>query len=318
MPSPSGQEVRSLSTVSFFAEPVPPFRLDATVWAIRRRPDNRIDTWDGETYYRLLLIDGVPTGVRVKQVGPPDQPRLAVSLDAPVPSPGLEQAAMVALDRLLGLPVDLRPFYALAARDRTLGALAWRFRGLKPPRFPTVFEALVNAIACQQITLTQGIRLLNQLAETYGARAPVGEAVALPDPTRLAGVDPDALRRLGFSRQKALALVGVARAVADQSLDLESLAELDDAAAVARLRELRGIGRWTAEYALLRGLGRLHVFPGDDVGARRNLQRWLGLASDLDYAGVREVLAAWQPYGGLVYFHLLLDRLTAPAQPQTK
>jgi DNA-3-methyladenine glycosylase II len=69
---------------------------------------------------------------------------------------------------LLGLQVDLEPFYRLAATDVRLSALAERFRGLKPPRFPTLFEALVNAIACQQITLTFGIRLLNRLAERYG------------------------------------------------------------------------------------------------------------------------------------------------------
>jgi len=59
----------------------------------------------------------------------------------------------------------------------------------------------------------------------------------------------------------------------------------------------------------LRGLGRTHVFPGDDVGARKNLQRWLHLRKPLDYAGVHRTVERWRPYGGLVYFHLLLDRL---------
>jgi DNA-3-methyladenine glycosylase II len=75
---------------------------------------------------------------------------------------------------------------------------------------------------------------------------------------------------------------------------------------VARLQTLRGVGRWTAEYVLLRGLGRLHVFPGDDIGARNNLQRWLGILEPLDYDGVQRVLARWQPFQGLVYLHLLL------------
>ena len=76
-----------------------------------------------------------------------------------------------------------------------------------------------------------------------------------------------------------------------------------------RLRGLRGVGRWTAEYVLLRGLGRTTIFPGDDVGARNNLQRWLQLAGPLDYEGVQRTLARWQRFGGLIYFHLLLDRL---------
>jgi DNA-3-methyladenine glycosylase II len=78
---------------------------------------------------------------------------------------------------------------------------------------------------------------------------------------------------------------------------------------MARLCALRGVGRWAAEYALLRGLGRLHVFPGDDIGARNNLQRWLGLLEPLDYDGVQRALAKWEPFQGLVYLHLLLRGL---------
>jgi DNA-3-methyladenine glycosylase II len=51
------------------------------------------------------------------------------------------------------------------------------------------------------------------------------------------------------------------------------------------------------------------VFPGDDVGARNNLQRWLGILEPLDYEGVRLVLARWAPFQGLVYLHLLLRGL---------
>jgi DNA-3-methyladenine glycosylase II len=79
------------------------------------------------------------------------------------------------------------------------------------------------------------------------------------------------------------------------------------------LVELRGIGRWTAEYVLLRGLGRLHVFPGDDVGAQSKLKRFLGIDTPLRYDDVRALVARWQPFAGVVYFHLLLDSLTRPA-----
>ena len=77
-----------------------------------------------------------------------------------------------------------------------------------------------------------------------------------------------------------------------------------------RLLELRGVGRWTAEYVLLRGLGRLHIFPGDDVGAQKRLARWLGRPGPMDYADVCRAVERWQPYAGLVYFHLLLDGLS--------
>jgi DNA-3-methyladenine glycosylase II len=63
-------------------------------------------------------------------------------------------------------------------------------------------------------------------------------------------------------------------------------------------------------WVLLRGLGRLHVFPGDDVGAQKRLAQWLGRSRPLDYGGVRRAVDRWQPHAGLVYFHLLLDGLS--------
>jgi endonuclease III len=182
---------------------------------------------------------------------------------------------------------------------------------MKPPRFATVFESVINAIACQQMTLTVGIRLLNGLAANHGPALQEGQDAvhAFPRPEDLAGLQPEELRRLGFSRQKGRAMIELARAINEGRLDLEALTELPDEEAVERLRGLRGVGRWTAEFVLLRGLGRTHVFPGDDVGGRNNLQRWLDLAGPLDYEGTQRALARWQRFGGLIYFHLLLERL---------
>lgn len=300
-----------MRSITFVLDPVPPFRLDLTGWALRRRPENAIDRWDGQTYRRTLTLAPKPVDVAVTQVGPPDQPELHVTATGTRLGADTETTVGATLHRLLGLRTDLTAFYRFAAADVTLGPLARRFRGLKPPRFPTVFEAIVNGIACQQITLTQGIRLLNRLAEAYGATVdgrPV-HAHAFPQPVDLAAQEVEALNALGFSRQKVRALVELAGALAEGRLELEELAGLDDETALARLRQLRGVGRWTAEYVLLRGLGRIHVFPGDDVGARNNLRRWLNLPEPLDYAGVAQVLVGWKDFGGLIYFHLLLDRL---------
>ncbi len=300
-----------MNRLVFELEPTPPFRLDLTVWALRRRPDNCVDCWDGATYRRALTLGGGPATVAVRQVGPPDTARLQVTLSAAHRTRDPRPAVTAILERALGLSVDLSAFYQQAQTDPRLGPLASRFRGLKPPRFPTLFETLANAIACQQVTLTLGIRLLNRLVETCGPAALSNgrPAHAFPRPTDLAPLEPDALRGLGFSRQKAQALVGLARAIGTGGLVLDELASLDDATALARLQQLHGVGRWTAEYVLLRGLGRLHVFPGDDVGARASLERWLGQGAPLDHAGVQRALAPWRPYGGLVYLHLLLDRL---------
>ena len=90
---------------------------------------------------------------------------------------------------------------------------------------------------------------------------------------------------------------------------------LDDAAVVEALVRRRGIGRWSADYVLLRGLGRLHVFPRGDSGALNGLRRFLvgtELEDDPDAA-----LARWAADAGLVYFHLLLRGLEQRAETRS-
>ncbi|HPW19048.1 MAG TPA: DNA-3-methyladenine glycosylase 2 family protein [Candidatus Aminicenantes bacterium] len=305
-----------MKRLSLDLEPVPPFRLDLTVWALRRRPDNIVDRWDGETYRRVLVAaDGRTFEVAVTQTGPPDAPRLRVEVRSERASQGLARQAVQAVERSLGVRARLDDFYRLAERDAELGPVARRFRGFKPPRLHSPFEALANAIVCQQFTLTMGVRLLNGLAEAYGPAFEGADGVfhAFPRPRDLAGADVGDLRRMKLSAQKARSLAGLARSIVRGDFRPEEIERLDDRDAVERLRGLEGVGRWTAEYALLRGFGRTHVFPADDVGARNNLRRWLGLAGTLSYAAVHEALEPWRGHGGLVYFHLLLNSLAEKA-----
>lgn len=301
-----------MNSLAFTLDPTPPFRLDLTVWALRRRPHNRIDRWDGRVYRRVLMLAGRPAAVSVVQSGPPDAPQLQVTASGAALTGEDAPSAAQALAYTLDIHRDLSDFYALAASDPQLGPLAARFRGLKPPRYPTLYECLVNAITCQQITLTLGLTLLNRLAEGYGPAVAAGNddpLLALPRPEALIPITAETWRAMQFSRQKARALTGLAAAVVSGELDLKALAGEDVERVQSRLHQLWGVGRWTAEYALLRGLGRLEIFPGDDSGAVGGLQRWLGLTEKLDYAGAQAVLRRWQPYAGLVYFHLLLNGL---------
>lgn len=296
---------------SFVLEPVSPFRLDLTVWALRRRPDNVVDRWDGHTYRRVLPLPVGVAEVSVTQSGSSETPRLRVTVGAATLCHEVEHSVTTTLERLLGFRTDVAAFYPLAFRDAALGPLAQRFRGMKPPRFATIFESVITAMASQQVTKVLSVLLLNRLAVRYGQTIRAGESVAyaFPRAEDLATVSPTDLRQLGFSLQKSRAMIELARAIALNGLNLEALAELTDEQAIECLCGLRGVGRWSAEYVLLRGLGRTHVFPGDDVGARKNLQRWLNLVKPLDYAGVHRTVERWRPYSGLVYFHLLLDRL---------
>lgn len=300
-----------MSQRSFSIKPIPPFRLDLTAWALRRRPENAIDRWDGGTYRRVLMVDGQAIEVAVRQSGGPEAPLLEVDVTGPRLTVRHEESARALLERMLGVHKDLKPFYKLAVRDPRLQPLVDEFRGVKPPQFPTVFEAVANGIACQQLSLLVGILLLSRLARKVGvvSEGSTHAEHAFPDPTDFSGVKVESLRPLGFSANKAQVLIDISSAIRDRRLNLESLVEVDNQVAIERLVELKGVGRWTAEYVLLRGLGRLDIFPGDDVGARKKLAHFLGKKKPLDYDGVRRAVDGWQPYAGLIYFHLLLARI---------
>ena len=296
---------------SFTMDVSPPFRLDLTVRALRRRSINETDRWDGDAYRRTIHVGETPVGLVVTQVGLPEAPKLSVRVSGDTHHARAEAAARRVLRHVLGLELDLTAFYAVAAAEPPLDELADRFRGMRPPRFPSVFEALLNGVACQQISLQAGLTLLNRLVAAFGEAPdpPQAGGPAFPRPQALAGVGSRSLPALGFSRAKSRAIGEIAAAASAGGFKYEVLANLDDAAACARLKELRGVGRWTAEYVLLRGCGRLNVFPGDDVGARNNLQKWLKRKRPLDYESTKKFVQRWQPYAGLVYLHLLLKSI---------
>jgi DNA-3-methyladenine glycosylase II len=297
---------------TFVLRPVPPFRLDLTVWTLRRRQRNLMDRWDGTTYRRVVVVGGRPTELAVRQTGSITAPRLSVTATPPPMTRLDRQHLRATLDRLLGLRIDLTEWYRMAAEDDRLRPLADRFRGMKPPRFPTMFEAVTNAFACQQLSLEVGLELLNRLTALAGAifRRPARSQYGFPTAENMVRLTPAQYRAIGFSHQKSRALLDLAGAVTRGEVDLEVLGQGTDAAVRQGLLELRGVGRWTAEYVLLRGLGRFNVFPGDDVGAQKRLGRWLRRSRPMDYAAVQRAVARWQPYAGLVYFHLLLDGLS--------
>lgn len=289
-----------------------PSRLDLTAWALRRRPDNAVDRWDGFCYRRVMAVGGLTTEVSVNQEGPVKEGRLSVSLSGALLGPSEVTGVRTSLRRLLGLDADLSAFHHSAGRDPRIRPLVKRFLGFSPPRFPSLFECLVNAFACQQLSLLVGIRLLNRIAEAYGPALPQGgsRVYGFPLPETLAAAEPEKLRSLGFSHQKAAAIVGLSQSVSDRTLDLEELEHVSNEEVVRRLRTLRGVGRWSAEYALLRGLGRMDVFPWGDAGARNGLRRWLGIERSPTYEEAQALVAPWRAFGGLLYFHLLLVKLS--------
>jgi DNA-3-methyladenine glycosylase II len=289
---------------------IPPFRLDLTVWALRRRQKNLIDLWDGKQYKRVFVIKENVLQVIVTQISLKE---LSVIIKSDRNIEAMRPFITKLIQKVLGTDRNLEDFYNLAQKDKHLKLLVQNFKGMKPPRFPTLFEALVNSIACQQITLDVGILLLNRLSQNYGKKISDNGVLqnAFPRPIDLYKISEDEIKKLGFSYQKARALIGLSQSLVNKKLLLTDLMMASNEEIVASLSQIRGIGRWSAEYALLRGLGKIDVFPGDDVGAQKNLMQLLNLSKRPNYDQVYQLTKTWEPYAGFVYFHLLLEKLKA-------
>lgn len=293
--------------IVFPISPVPPFKLDFTVWALRRRKENTIDHWVDGFYKRILVVHGNPILVQIKQIAPATQPKLEVTIKGNG-SNDCETILQI-IERMLSLTMNLAGFYRQVVKDDKLGSLFKRFVGLKPPRFPTLFEAIVNGICCQQLSLTVGIILLSRLSQKFGLGIMSEDQKSFPEPDILAKSSIEELRGLGLSSQKARALIALSKEFLNDPIDYEDLDTFNNESVVERLTRYLGVGRWTAEYVLLRGLGRLESFPGDDVGARNNLKTRLGITRSLSYHDVKSIVSRWHPFEGFVYFHFVLEKL---------
>ncbi|SPF38544.1 DNA-3-methyladenine glycosylase II [Syntrophobacter sp. SbD1] len=300
-----------MKAIQFSLRAPAPFRLDLTAWVLRRREANRIDSLDATTYRRVMPLGSQIVTVSVEQEGPAERPELRVSLFCKSPSSQTGLAARTAITRLLGLNVSLGGFYAMAQADPHLGPLVERFRGVKPPLYPTLFEAIANAIVFQQISLDAGISVLNRLALTYGDVFDCGQrpCYLFPSAHCLAGLRAEEVKKAGMSSNKARALVECAQTIIERGLSIDYFEKMDNESVVAELVKFRGIGRWSADYVLLRGLGRLNVFPKGDTGARAALNRWLNPEGRLSDAELKIIMSKWRDYAGLIYFHLLLRGL---------
>ncbi len=287
--------------------PVPPFRLDFTAWALRRRATNAIDRWDGQVYRRVISIGKTVAEVSLIQMGTVRSPKIRISV-IPALTKTKTSELILRIEKMFGIDTNLSEFYRIAADDERFRGIVKRFLGLKPPRFPTIFEALVNAVSCQQLSLDVGINLLNRLSAKYGPQ--FGTSTGFPTPSHLSGAKLDDLRQLGFSYRKAENLIAISKAAIAGELEDSLFEKMDDTGVSARLQKLHGIGRWSAEYVCLRGLGRYNIFPADDVGGQKNLQDWLNLQQRPGYEMINLMLNKWSGYKGLLYFHMLLERLS--------
>jgi len=153
---------------------------------------------------------------------------------------------------------------------------------------PDIFGELVRSIIAQQISV--------KAAEAITKRLCTAILDSQITPEALLSLDHDALRLLGLSTPKARYIRHLTEQVASGQLNLKHLSELDDETVISQLITVKGIGRWTAEMALIFSLGRPDVLPVDDLGLVEGVREVYGLSVRPTR---KEMIARgelWRPY----------------------
>jgi 3-methyladenine DNA glycosylase/8-oxoguanine DNA glycosylase len=290
---------------------IPPFHLEGTVRLLQRRPSNRVDRWRDGRYLRVLDTEDGLRLITVENVGTIEDPDLrCLVAGGTVSSPTLE-AVSGTVRRILGLDVDLAPFYVAARQFLPLHLAVEALRGVRPPRFPTLFETLTNVVPFQQVSLAASAAVVGRIVERCGLRLKVDHQVyyAFPRPESVSAMDVSELHLLGLSRAKAATLHDLAMRILSGELREEQLEELSSESVMETLTALPGIGPWSAGLVLLRGLGRMEIFPAGDVGAAKNLSRLLELGRPTSRRDLQPYIERMGSVKGFLYFYALGRRL---------
>jgi DNA-3-methyladenine glycosylase II len=226
-------------------------------------------------------VDGDWTTARVelRQVGERIEGDIADS-----PSPDLASRVRRDVERILCLDVDGSGYTKLAERDPVVAGLQKQFPGLRPVLFYTPYEAAAWCIIGQRIRTTQAVAIKRHLADE------LGQGGAFPAPARLAQLTAPFA---GLTEKKVDQLRQLAAAALDGALDRDQLRSLPYDEAGARLQQLPGIGPFSTELIMIRGVGVPDAFPEHEQRLQRAIRDAYGLPEGADTATAAE---GWRPY----------------------
>lgn len=223
-------------------------------------------------YWRTAAEDGAAGAVAVTHAPECESVCVTVHGFAADAAPRVLPRVLARVRRVFALDVDVRPIGAHLARDPRLAPLVAGRPGLRAPGGWSGFELGVRAVLGQQVSVAAARHLARQLVALCGtpvalpegvpprAQPPTRPAYAFPTPAQIVTAD---LAPLGMPASRKAALRALAEAaLADPTL-FEAGASLGET--VARLRRIRGVGEWTAQYIALRAAGEPDAFPASDA-----------------------------------------------------
>ena len=208
------------------------------------------------------------------------------------------------------LETDLKPFYTLALKDKLLKDAVTKYYGYRIVGQPDLFESLVWAVLGQQINLGFAYTLKQRFVQTFGERIAIGgdEYFLFPTPQTVALITPEQLLPLQFSSQKSRYTIAIAEAFADGTLSKEKLKVIPLEEAKHELMKVKGIGNWTANYALMKTFHHRDAFPLEDAGlhnAIKNLKKLKQKPTINEVQKIFKKYKGWEAYATLYLWRTL-------------
>jgi len=286
--------------MSFEVQLPGPLDIPASLELFRCNGDDLIDRWDGVMLLRTLPVESQSVAYACTVSGTREEPLLRVFLEDATWRLVAEKALMASFVKA---PTA---WAALLQTDPVLARLEHIYRGLRPVLQHDLLTALIRSISAQQVNLRWATTLRRRLAEVFGEKHFIGGQVVYSlHAGRLAAARPADIRALQFTMRKAEYIIGVAETIASGDLQLARLAELSDEEVILRLTSIRGIGRWTAEWLLVRTLGRPCVVAGDLAVRKAIGQAYLLKRTCPSEQEVREVTVHWEASASIAQTLLL-------------
>ncbi len=210
------------------------------------------------------------------------------------------------ITHILNLDLDLKRWYKSIESTDPMSRIISRLRGFKPIAKPTVFESLVTAILEQQLTVRFACTLETRLIHTFGEKLTCDQGVVwlFPTPEKLAKLTIEDLHTLQISKMKSSYIIDLAKMVTSGEIALNEWNRFNDDELLEHLISIRGVGRWTAEYAMLIGYRRFNLVPAADIGLRNAVSLLTGENNQPSETATREYMNRWKDFGGLATFYI--------------
>ena len=266
----------------------PPFHWDALLAFLAGRVIPGVEAVESSCYRRTISLKGHSGSLCVS----PEKGSSALQIRISFPEPRWLFLIVERLRRMFDLGADPREIAAHLTADPLLARRIEAMPGLRVPGCWDGFELAVRAILGQQVSVKGATTLAGRLVRTFGTTITTGIPLThlFPTPEALAEAD---VARIGLPKKRAETINALARAVSDGRIVFTPIANVDDFQ--TRLRELPGVGNWTAQYIAMRALGDPDAFPASDLG----LLRASSSPNERELARRAESWRPWRAYAAM-------------------